>query len=107
MAAGRKTGGRQKGTPNRASIDRQAEVIASGLAPLDYMLQVMRDDQAPRERRDDMAKAAAPYVHPRLTSAEIKSDTTVRYVARIPDKAQSSETWQEQHAPEMPSEATH
>ena len=32
------------------------------------MLSVMRDESAPAERRDDMARAAAPYVHPRLVS---------------------------------------
>jgi hypothetical protein len=36
-------------------------------------------------------------VLPDLSAAEIKSETTVRYVARIPNKAQSSEEWQQQH----------
>jgi len=30
------------------------------------MLAVMRDPNEPPERRDEMAKAAAPYVHPKL-----------------------------------------
>jgi hypothetical protein len=34
------------------------------------MLAVMRDSDEPRERRDEMAKAAAPYLHPRLASVE-------------------------------------
>ena len=37
-----------------------------GLTPLEYMLAVMRDPNEPPERRDEMAKAAAPYVHPKL-----------------------------------------
>lgn len=36
---------------------------------------------------------------PDLSQAEIKSETTVRYVARVPDKAPSVEKWQQQHAP--------
>jgi hypothetical protein len=36
-------------------------------------------------------------VLPDLSSAEIKSETTVRYVARIPEKARTSEEWQQQH----------
>jgi hypothetical protein len=32
------------------------------------MLQVMRDDKADKSRRDDMAKSAAPYVHPKFLS---------------------------------------
>lgn len=31
--------------------------------PLDYMLKVMRDNEADAKRRDEMAKIAAPYVH--------------------------------------------
>lgn len=102
MAFGRKTGGRQKGTPNKLTQEQQLAVAASGLVPLDYMLQVMRDAAQPAERRDDMAKAAAPYVHPRLSSAEVKSETTVRYAVRVPEKAQTADTWQEQHSPPSP-----
>jgi hypothetical protein len=39
-------------------------------------------------------------VLPDLSSAEIKSDTTVRYVARVPEKAATSGQWQEQHSPQ-------
>lgn len=70
MASGKKTGGRQRGTPNRATAAKAEEVAASGLTPLDYMLTVMRDTEAPADRRDDMAKAAAPYVHPKLAAVE-------------------------------------
>lgn len=70
MASGKKTGGRQRGTPNRATAAKAEEVAASGLTPLDYMLTVMRDTKAPADRRDDMAKAAAPYVHPKLAAVE-------------------------------------
>jgi hypothetical protein len=34
------------------------------------MLSVMRDENAPAERRDDMARAAAPYVHPKLAALD-------------------------------------
>jgi len=36
------------------------------MSPLDYMLTVMRDPQADPMRRDRLAIAAAPYVHPRV-----------------------------------------
>lgn len=36
---------------------------------------------------------------PDLSAAEIKSETTVRYVARVPEKAASSEAWKQQHSP--------
>lgn len=68
MAKGIKTGGRQKGTPNKATAAKAAEIAASGETPLDYMLRVMRDPTVEHPRRDEMARAAAPYVHPKLAS---------------------------------------
>jgi hypothetical protein len=62
--------------PKRAAApDSAAEALAviraSGAAPLDYMLQVMRDDKLELAKRLDAAKAAAPYVHPRLASVAV------------------------------------
>ena len=65
-----KTGGRQKGVANKRTQQFQAAVADSGLTPLQYMLAVLRDETADPERRDEMAKAAAPYIHPRLASIE-------------------------------------
>jgi hypothetical protein len=70
VALGRKTGGRQKGTPNKATAEKAAEVAASGLSPLDFMLKLMRDEEQPLPLRADAAKNAAPYVHPRLAAVE-------------------------------------
>ncbi|RFC66583.1 hypothetical protein DYI37_03195 [Fulvimarina endophytica] len=42
----------------------------SGMTPLEYMLKVMRSEAADGERRDRMAIAAAPYVHPKLASMQ-------------------------------------
>ena len=70
MARGRKTGGRQKGTRNRATEEARAAAAAAGVLPLEYMLSVMRDSAADCKRRDAMAMAAAPYLHPRLTAIE-------------------------------------
>jgi hypothetical protein len=62
MRGGKRSGaGRRKGAPNKATAARQAAIAASGEAPLDYMIRVMRDESAPAERRDEMAKAPAPY----------------------------------------------
>lgn len=68
MALGKKTGGRQKGTPNKATAAKAEAIAASGLTPLDYMLQVMRDEDVERHARFAAAKAAAPYVHPHLAA---------------------------------------
>ncbi len=65
-----KTGGRQKGTPNRKTKELQHRVEASGLTPLDYMLAVMRNPRLPVAMRFDAARSAAPYIHPRLSAIE-------------------------------------
>src|SRR5947207_10335360 len=57
--------------PNKATAARRTAISASGEVPLDYMIRIMRDKSAPVERRDEMAKAAAPYVHPKLAAIEM------------------------------------
>jgi hypothetical protein len=91
--------GRPKGSLNKKTADKIAAIESTGETPLDYMLRVMRDISQDHERRDRAARDAAPYVHARLSNIESKTETTVRYVARVPDKAATSETWQEQHSP--------
>ena len=44
--------------------------------PLAYMLAVMNDDKQKATIRLQAAIAAAPYVHPRLASVEVKSEST-------------------------------
>lgn len=75
----RKGGGSRKGIPNKATAAKAAEIAASGLTPLDYMLQKMRDEQADPAIRLDAAKAAAPYVHPKLAQIDhtVDGDLTV------------------------------
>jgi hypothetical protein len=67
LGAGRKIGSLTKRT--REIAERAA---AEGVTPLEHMLAVMRDTNARPERRDDMAKAAAPYVHPKLATTELQ-----------------------------------
>lgn len=71
MAKGKKTGGRQRGSRNHRTEAQAVAIEKSGLTPLDYMLTVLRDPDTDAEQRLDAAKAAAPYVHARLTSIEM------------------------------------
>lgn len=64
--AGRKKGQVSKATARRKEIADQA--IESGLTPLEFMLQAMRDESHEFGVRLDAAKSAAPYVHPRLSA---------------------------------------
>lgn len=69
---GERRGGRKKGTPNKVTLKREAEVSATGLTPLEYMLSVLRDETLDRETRLDASNKAAPYVHPKLAAIEHK-----------------------------------
>src|SRR5579872_2635317 len=68
MAAGRKTGGRKAGTPNRTTAQILAEIQAGGEMPLEYMLRVMRDPKLDNDRRDRAAHDAARFCHATLTA---------------------------------------
>jgi hypothetical protein len=43
-----------------------------GETPLEYMVRVMRDPMQSNQRRDEMARAAAPYVHAKLLAAKME-----------------------------------
>ena len=90
MALGRKTGGRQKGTLNKATVAQAANIAASGQTPLGYMIDLMRDTAAPPEMRLDAAKAAAPYVHPKLASVQVTGKDGEDLVPRETDPGRVS-----------------
>lgn len=76
----RKGAGRKAGSATKRTREIADKAAAEGITPLEFMLQVMRDEPSielePREfmlatqMRFEAAKAAAPYVHPRLAAIE-------------------------------------
>lgn len=74
MRGGKREGaGRPMGAPNKATVEREAAIAESGLTPLEYMLSVLRDETQEAASRMEAAKAAAPYVHPRLNSTDLRA----------------------------------
>ena len=67
--------GRKPGTINRFSKDLLEKASQSGLLPVDYMLGVMRDESLGTRLRIDAAKAAAPYVHQKLSVISVDVTT--------------------------------
>ena len=78
-----KTGGRQKGTPNKRTQQILDQAAAEGITPLEVQLRTMRMlwERAHQTRVPDLelAKQAcavavqcAPYMHPRLAAVEAK-----------------------------------
>ena len=64
----KKAGGRKKGTPNKATAKREADIAKTGKTPLQFLIDRMRNRKADMAERIDCAKAAAPYVHPRAAT---------------------------------------
>lgn len=80
--------GRKKGTKNPATLQKEAllsEVIERAVdgeaTPLEVMLTIMRDPNTEPAMRFEAAKAAAPYVHPRLSQV----DSTVTHKQDVTD----------------------
>jgi hypothetical protein len=63
--------GRKRGARNKVTLVREAELAASGLTPLAYMLSILRDPEASREDRKWASEKAAPYCHHRLSTTEV------------------------------------
>lgn len=67
---GKRTGaGRKVGSKAKKTQQLLENVTRSGLTPLEFLLEVMRDAEVPRDERIDAAKAAAPYVHSKMPMA--------------------------------------
>jgi hypothetical protein len=79
MARGgkREGAGRKPGVPNTRTAERTAEIEASGLTPLNYMLSILRDETKDDKDRMWAAEKAAPYVHAKLASIEHKGGLDV------------------------------
>jgi hypothetical protein len=66
--------GNPKGRP-RGSLNKRTRALleaaeAGGEMPLDFLLRLMRNPRAPTARRIEAAKAAAPFVHAKLSAID-------------------------------------
>jgi hypothetical protein len=87
----RPNAGRKAGSATKRTREIADKAMAEGVSPLEFMLAIMRaepgdiddarllaDHQA---MRFEAAKAAAPYIHPRLSSVEMDAKVTTRTLA--------------------------
>jgi hypothetical protein len=80
-----KMAGRPKGSKTRYSATLQRQMLHSDSStPLEYLVSVYTDENNSLRDRLDAAKAAAPYVHPRLSAVEVSNNTPYRDVTEIP-----------------------
>lgn len=76
----RQGAGRPKGSANKRTREIADRAAEEGMTPLEFMLKIMRaeppeglqqrDELAVQAMRFEAAKAAAPYIHPRLAAVE-------------------------------------
>lgn len=91
--------GRPKGSPNKVASETRRRIIAEAEAngtelPLDYILRKMRDLEQPDSVRDDMAKAALPYLHskaPQVT--QLQGDANKPLVQEIKYTVEKAPDW--------------
>lgn len=72
MKGGKRAGaGRPKGALGRKTRKIAEKAAETGVTPLEFMLEIMRDEQQDIKLRAEMAKSAAPFMHPRLESIAV------------------------------------
>lgn len=62
--------GRKKGSANKLDQEARKKAADGGMLPLEFMLNIMRDEEQDFGVRFDAAKAAAPYVHAKLSTID-------------------------------------
>lgn len=72
MALGKKTGGRQRGTPNKRTLEIQELLARLNCDPIACMAQIAADERNPVELRARMLAELARYSYPRRTTVELE-----------------------------------
>ena len=67
----REGAGRKPGSVSKLDAEARRKAIEGGPTPLDFLLEIMRDENQEARARLDAAKAAAPYCHARLSATEV------------------------------------
>ena len=111
MKGGKREGaGRKPGSKTKKTAEIALKAAEEGITPLEYMLNVMREpipenaDPLAKAQmtanRMDAAKAAAPYIHPRLSAVEVKGEieSTQRVISAKP---LSEHEWTEKYGNDM------
>ena len=103
---GRRRGaGRPVGSKNQRTVEIARAAAEDGITPIEVMLGAMRDLWelgTPKSKREaaEIAKDAAPYIHPRLASIDqtLRED---RPFALIPEVCSSVEEWEAIYRPTL------
>jgi hypothetical protein len=80
---GERRGGRQRGTPNRASTEISEKLAALGCDPIAGMAQLAMDPSNSPELRARMYAELAPYVFPKRKAIEHSAADDAGIIVRI------------------------
>src|SRR5215813_11735671 len=101
----RSASGNPRGRP-RGSLNKRTQTLleaaeAGGEMPLDFLLRLMRDPHSPMACRLEAAKAAAPFLHSKLSAIDAKLSSfagnpapesdTIRIEFVLPSKSHSGD----------------
>lgn len=91
--------GRKPGAVTSKSREAANIIAAAGITPLGYLQGLLDGTQTYDAIKFEAAKAAAPYVHARLAAIEHSGEIKKTYVARVPEKARTTQEWLQQDRP--------
>jgi hypothetical protein len=98
MKGGRRPGaGRPKGSGNKFTKDI-AEMLEGKQSPLEFMLEIVNNTDNDQRERLDAAKAAAPYIHARISHIEMKAEVEQHQEISLRPRL-TKEEWLERMSP--------
>ncbi len=76
----RKGAGRKPGAANQKTREIADKAVQKGITPLEVMLEAMNAlrESGDLEKAAGIAKDAAPYIHPKLSSVEMNAKVTTK-----------------------------
>ena len=101
MPAGRKTGGRTKGTPNRVTLDVAERLAALKCDPIEGMARLALDEENPPELRGRMFAELAQYIAPKRKAIEHSAEpgTVAGFVVYGVPESEDMAAWISTHRP--------
>jgi hypothetical protein len=88
VAKGIKTGGRQKGTPNRPSADVRDILVKMKCEPIEGIARIAMDEKNPPDLRGRMYAELASFVYPKRKAVEVSGEVQVRLADQLREARQ-------------------
>jgi hypothetical protein len=96
----REGAGRKEGSATKRTREIADKAAQEGITPLEVMLQAMREALGPEGKNfvaaQPFARDAAPFMHPKLASTEMKMDAELTHNTVSADPL-SPDEWQQQY----------